>query len=74
VLGATLAARALDQNPAHGLGSGSEEMLPPIELLVTDQAEVRFVYQRRGLKRLAGGFGRHPCGGERPQLVVDERE
>jgi hypothetical protein len=32
------------------------------------------VDEGRGLKRLAGGFGRHPCGGELPQLVVHEQQ
>ena len=30
--------------------------------------------QGGGLQRLVGGFGRHPCGGELPQLVVHERQ
>jgi len=32
------------------------------------------VDEGRGLERLAGGFGRHPCDGELAQLVVHERQ
>jgi hypothetical protein len=64
----------VDQDAAHGLGSGSEEMPPPVELLVTDQAQVRLMDEGRRLKCVPGRFGRHPRGGEIAQFVVDEWE
>jgi hypothetical protein len=67
-------AGVVDQDTAHGLGSGGEEVRPAVELLVADQAEASLVDEGRGLQRLAGGFGRHPCGGELAQLVVHERQ
>jgi hypothetical protein len=66
-------AGVVDQDAAHGLGSGGEEMSPAVEPLVTDQAEVRFVDQRRGL-RLPGTLRCQARGGELAQLVVDERK
>jgi hypothetical protein len=42
--------------------------------LIADQPQVRLVDEGRGLERLAGGFGRHPRGGELAQLVVHERQ
>jgi hypothetical protein len=32
------------------------------------------VDQRRGVERVARGFGRHPRSGEFPQLVIHKRE
>jgi hypothetical protein len=45
-----------------------------VESLIAGQPQVRLVDEGRGLERLAGGFGLHPCGGELPQLVVHERQ
>jgi hypothetical protein len=67
-------AGVVDQNEAHGLGSGGEKMPPAAEPLIADQAQVRLVDEGGGLERLAGGFGRHPCGGSSPPLVVHERQ
>ena len=52
-----LAAGALDQDAAHGLGRGGEEVaaaVPVPGLLGVDQPEVRLVDQGGGLERLAG--------------------
>jgi hypothetical protein len=49
-------------------------MPPPVELLVTDQAEVRLVDEGRGLERLPGTLRGDARGGELAQFLVDERE
>ena len=67
-------AGVIDQHPPHGLGGGREEVPAALEPLVADQPQVRLVDEGRGLKRLPGRFGRHPRGGELPQLVVHERQ
>jgi hypothetical protein len=70
-----LAAGVLDEDAAHGLGGGGEEMPAAVEPLpVADQPEVRLVDQGRGLQGVVGGLACHPDGRQLPQLVVDERE
>jgi hypothetical protein len=66
-----------DQDSAHGLGGGAEEVSPAIPVLlgaVANQPQVRFVHQGRSLKRLAGPFLRQPLSGEAAQLIVDKRQ
>jgi hypothetical protein len=67
-------AGAVDQHPPHGLGGGGEEVPAALKPLFTDQPQVRFVDQGRGVVGMTGGLSRHARGGERPQLVVHERE
>src|SRR6516165_7732117 len=77
VLGASLAAGIVDQDAAHGLGGGGEEMpptVPVLGVLTLEQTEVRLVDQSRGLKGLPGLFlGQLLCG-QPAQLVIDQRE
>src|SRR5262249_49302242 len=48
-LEAGLAAGGLDEDAAHGLGRGREEVPAAVELLVPDEPQVRLVDERRGL-------------------------
>jgi hypothetical protein len=51
---------ALDQDPPHGLGRGSEEVSPAVPLLslgvLADEPQVGFMDQGRGLEHLPGLF------------------
>src|SRR5262249_44671432 len=53
-----LAAGGLDEDAAHGLGRGGEEVAAARERLVADEAQVRLVDQRRRLERLPRLLGR----------------
>lgn len=69
-----LSSGALDEDAAHGLGGGREEMLAavPALWLMSDEPEIGFVNQSRGLQRLSGLFvGQLLCGQE-TQLLVDQ--
>jgi hypothetical protein len=48
----------IDEDPAHGFGGGRKEVTAAVELLVSDQARLRFVNQGDGVEGLAGGLGR----------------
>src|SRR5262245_28157123 len=77
VLEALLAAGVVDEDAAHGLGGGGEEMspaVPPRRVGRADQPDVCFVNEAGRLKGLARLFGRELDGGQFPQLVVDERK
>ena len=55
--GRVLAAGVLDEDAAHGLGRGGEEVaaaVPVLRRVAADQPEVRLVDQGRGLERLPG--------------------
>src|SRR5262249_42729150 len=56
--GKLFAPRRFDQDAAHGLGGGGEEVATVGELLIPDQAQVRLVHQRRGVEGLAGLLAR----------------
>ena len=74
---AQFAARVVDENAAHGLGGGGEEVAAavPVPLFPwADQAQVRLVDQGRRLQRLAGLLTCHPLGREPAQLVVHQRQ
>src|SRR5213592_4752570 len=49
---------AVDQNAAHRLGGGAEEMFAILERrsLIANQAQPGFVHQRSGLERLPWSF------------------
>jgi hypothetical protein len=64
----------IDQDPAHRLRRRREEMTATIELLVSDQPQIGFVNQCRGVEGMAGHLRVHPRGGELAKLGVDERE
>src|SRR5262245_41974957 len=78
-----LAARMLNEDAAHGLGSRCEEVpaAVPVWLVLTGltrgaayQTQVGLVDQGSGLKRLPGRLLGQPLGGELAQLCIDERE
>src|SRR5262249_16785413 len=69
--------RGVNQNSAHRLGSGGEEVpatVPALLILGTDQAQIRFMAQGRRLQRLAGLLLRELLRGDLAQLVVHERQ
>ena len=71
------AARLLDQDAAHRLGRGGEEVaaaVPAAAAVDVDEPQVRLVDQGRGLERLPRLLARQPLGGQLPQLVVDQRQ
>ena len=78
VLEPALAASPFDQDAAHGLGRGGEEVAAAIpgrwRLSVRHQAQVRLVDQGRGLKRLSRLFLSQPLGRQLAELVVDQRQ
>ena len=77
MFGGLLLAGALDEDAAHGLGRGGEEVPPAVPVLgqvAADQPEVGLVDQGGRLERLARVLAPEPRGGELAQLGVDERE
>ena len=64
----------IDQDAAQGLGRRSQEVTSRLERLRPGQTQVRLMDQGGRVEGVAGVLGRHPRGGEFPQLVVDERE
>src|SRR5262249_13380457 len=75
VLEAAFAASVLDQDAAHGLGTGSEEVTAvlPVGLCVTaKQAQVGLVDEGGGVQRLSRRFVSQPVGGQPAQVVVDQ--
>ncbi len=77
VLVGLLAAGGLDEDAAHGLGRGGEEVPPAVPLrgrVLSDEAQVGLVNECGRLERVIGRLGRHAGGGELAQLVVDQRQ
>ena len=70
------AARVVNQDAAHGLGSSGKKMgaILPGRLLVPAETKPRLVNQRGGLKRLARSFAGHLLRGELAQFVIDQRQ
>jgi len=70
------AAGAGNKNPAHGLGGGTEKVCAVLPRLGgrINQLEPRFMYQRRRLERVAGGFAGHLVGGQAAQFIVNQRQ
>ena len=66
----------LDEDPAHGLRRGAEEVppAPPAGLGGADQPQVRLVNERGGLQRQTGLLVPHPLVGQAAQLFVDQRQ
>ena len=67
----------LDQDAAHRLGRGGEEVaaaVPGAVLAVADEPEICVVNQRRGVQRLPRPLAGQPGCGEPPEFVVDQRE
>jgi len=66
--------RPLNEDAAHGLGRGGEEVAAIVELPVADQAQVSFVNQGGGVERLPRLLVRELGCGKATQLVVDQRQ
>ena len=77
-LGGLPASGVVDQDPSHGLGGGGEEVPtpPPVQPLAlgADEAEIRLVDEVGGLEHVPGGLPGDPRPGQRPELVVDQRQ
>jgi hypothetical protein len=74
---AALAAGVFDEDAAHGLGRGGEEVAPAVPLRRvrwSDQPQVGLVDQGGGLEGLARLLPGDPRRCELPKLVVDERQ
>jgi len=69
-----LAARAPDQDPAHRLGGGGEEMSSVGEVRIPDQPQIRVVDQGGGVERLPRLLAGQLRRGQPAQLVVDQRQ
>jgi hypothetical protein len=77
VFEAALAPGVLDENAAHGLGRGGKEgaaAVPVRRRPIVDQAQIRFMYQGGGLKRLAGALLGQSLSGQLAQLVINQRQ
>ena len=70
------AAGALDENTAHGLGGGGEELgaILPAPICVADEAQPSFVNQGGGLHRVPMLLPGNPGPGQTPQLGVEQRQ
>jgi hypothetical protein len=65
----------LDEDAAHGLRGGPEEVAPAVprrRLVSTHEAQVRLMDQGGRLESVARPIGGQPGGGQFPQLVIDE--
>jgi hypothetical protein len=70
-------AGVIDEDAAHGLGRGREELLPVIPgrpVRPADESQVRLVDECGGVQGVVWSFGGHAGRGEFPQFVVDQRE
>ena len=67
-----LAAGVVDQDEAHGLGGGGEEVAATRELAIADEPQVRLMDQGRGVERLARLLLGQLLGRQLAQLVVDQ--
>ena len=74
---AALPPGVLDEDAAHRLGGGGEEVAAPIPApvaAVADEAQIRLVDQRGGLEGLPRGFAGQASGGQPAELLVDQRQ
>src|SRR5262249_48110865 len=72
---APLAPGVVDEDAAHGLGGGGEEVaaaVPVLGLLAADQSEVGIVDEGGRLEGLPGPLLGQSCRGESAQFVVDQ--
>ncbi len=77
VADARLAPGVLDEDAPHGLGRRAEEVaaaVPRLCIVMTHQAQVRFVDQGRRLKSLAGFLPGETGGGQLAEFLVDQRQ
>ena len=72
----TLATRRINEDMAHGLGGGSEEMSAPGESpwLVPGQPQPGLVNQGGGLEGVTRSLPSHFLRGQFPQFLIDQRE
>ena len=70
------AAGLFNENAAHGLGGGAEEMSTPGEVWIraAHQPQPGFMHQRGGLQSLVGAFIRHARRRQLAQLLIDQRK
>src|SRR5439155_10639336 len=71
-----LASSVVDNDAAHGLGCGGEEMGAPLPLpaILASKLEPGFMHQSGGLEGLSGGFaGKLGCSGM-AKFVVNQRQ
>jgi hypothetical protein len=66
----------IDQDTPHRFGGSRKEMRTtiPLDFCISDQAEVCFVYQRRGLQCLTRLFAIQTVASQFPQFRVDKRQ
>lgn len=71
-----LSSGTIDQDPAHGLGCGGDEMavIVPSRLAISTQAKPCLVNEGRRLQGLSRTFAGHASGGNTAQLFVDQRQ
>jgi len=77
MLDALLAARLLDEDAAHGLRRGGEEMAAMFPFLLRvriHQTDIRFMHKRRRFQCLTRRFPRQLGSRQTPQLLVDHRQ
>jgi hypothetical protein len=70
------AADFVNEDAAHGLSGGGEEMGAPVDfgIGIAGLAQPGFMDQRRRLQRITRGFVRHPGGRQLAQLLIDQRQ
>jgi hypothetical protein len=76
-LGGAAAPGVVDQNLAHGLGRGGEEIAAVGDLgqdFAVEQAHQGFMDQGAGLERVAGPLVVHQTAGQAPQLGIDRAD
>jgi hypothetical protein len=68
------AAGVINQDAAHRLGGGGEEMraVLPFGLVITAEAQPGFVHQSRGLQGLPGRLPCHLLRGQLAQFLIDQ--
>jgi len=69
-------ASAIDQNVAHGLSGGREEMSAILEAIIAagNEAQPDFMDEGGGLERVSRGFVGDAMGRELTQLFIDQRQ
>ena len=69
------APRVIDQDVPHNLCGDGEEVGPilPFDFLLSSQAQIGFVNQRRGPKCVAVALSLDITMRDAPQLVIDQR-
>ena len=71
-----LSSGTIDQDPAHGLGRGGDEVAVtvPCRPAISTQTQPCLVNEGRGLQGLSRGFAGHASRGSPAQLFVDQRQ